>query len=53
VNVKTSKFSRLKSHDYNIIMKKLLPVMFRGFVKSGVWKALAKLSYFYRHLCAK
>jgi hypothetical protein len=27
--------------------------MFRGFVKNDVWKALAELSYFYRHLCAK
>jgi hypothetical protein len=25
--------------------------MFRGFVKNDVWKALAELSYFYRHLC--
>jgi hypothetical protein len=53
MNVKTRKFSRLKSHDYNIIMKKLLPVKFCGFVKTDVWKALAELSYFYRHLCAK
>jgi hypothetical protein len=34
-------------------MEILLPVMFRGFVKDDVWKALAELSYFYRHLCAK
>jgi hypothetical protein len=27
--------------------------MFRGFVKQDVWKALAELSYFYRHLCGK
>jgi hypothetical protein len=53
VNLKTGKFSRLKSHDYHIIMERLLPDMFRGFVKNDVWKALAELSYFYRHLCAK
>jgi hypothetical protein len=53
VNLKTCKFSELKSHDYHIIMERLLPVMFRGFVKNGVWKALAELSYFYRHLYAK
>jgi hypothetical protein len=53
VNLKTGKFSGLKSHDYHIIMERLLPVMFRGFVKNDVWKALAELSYFYRHLCAK
>jgi hypothetical protein len=33
VNLKTSKFSGLKSNDYHIIMERLLPVMFHGFVK--------------------
>jgi hypothetical protein len=53
VNLKTGKFFGLKSHDYHIIMERLLPVMFRGFVKNDVRKALTELSYFYRHLCAK
>jgi hypothetical protein len=53
VNLKTGKFFGLKSHDYHIVMERLLPVMFRGFVKNDVWKALVELSYFYRHLCAK
>jgi hypothetical protein len=43
VNLKTGKFSGLKSHDYHIIMERLLPVMFRGFVKNDVWKALAEI----------
>jgi hypothetical protein len=33
VNLKIGKFSELKSHDYHIIMERLLPVMFSGFVK--------------------
>jgi hypothetical protein len=33
VNLKTSKFFRLKSHDYHIIMERLLPVIFHGFIK--------------------
>jgi hypothetical protein len=53
VNLKMSKFSVLKSHDYHIIMERLLLVMFRGFVKNDVWKALAEQRYFYRHLCDK
>jgi hypothetical protein len=53
VNLETGKFSGLKSHDYHIIMERLLRVMFHGFVKIDVWKALAELSYFYKHLCAK
>jgi hypothetical protein len=51
--LKMSKFFGLKSHDYHIVMERPLPVMFRGFVKNYVWKALAELSYFYRHICAK
>jgi hypothetical protein len=53
VNVKTGKLNGLKSHDYHIIMERLLPVMFRGYLNDDVWKALAELSFFYRQLCAK
>jgi len=53
VNMKTGKLNGLKSHDYHIIMERLLPVMFRGYLDDDVWKALAELSYFYRQLCAK
>jgi hypothetical protein len=53
VNLKTGKINGLKSHDYHIIMERLLPVMFHGFVHDDVWKVLAELSYFYRQLCAK
>jgi hypothetical protein len=53
VNLKMDKFFGLKSYDYHIIMERLLPVMFCGFVKIDVYKAFAELSYFYRHLCAK
>jgi hypothetical protein len=53
VNLKTGKLTGLKSHDYHIIMERLLPVMFRGYVDDAVWKVLAELSYFYRQLCAK
>jgi hypothetical protein len=46
VSLKTGKFSGLKSHDYHIIMERLLPVMLCGFVRDDVWKAVAELSYF-------
>jgi hypothetical protein len=36
VNLKTDKFFELKSHNYHIIMERLLPVMFHGFVKNDV-----------------
>ena len=53
MNLKTGKFSGLKSHDYHIIIEKLILVMFHVYVKDDVWKVIAKISYFYRHLCAK
>ena len=53
VNETTGKLTGLKSHDYHIIMERLMPVMFRGYLDDAVWKMLAELSYFYRQLCAK
>jgi hypothetical protein len=53
VNLKTMKMNGLKSHDFHIIMERLMPVMFRGYISDVVWKTLAEVSYFYRQLCAK
>jgi hypothetical protein len=49
----TGKLIGLKSHDYHIIMKRLLPIIFWGYFNDVVWMVLAELSYFYRQLCAK
>ena len=53
VNVGTGKLNSLKSHDYHIMMERLIPVMFRGYFNADVWKMLAELNYFYRQICAK
>jgi hypothetical protein len=53
VNMMTEKLIVLKSHDYHIIMERLMPIMFRGDFDDAVWMVLVKLSYFYRQLCAK
>jgi hypothetical protein len=53
VHVTAGKINGLKSHDYHIIMERLLPVMLRGYLDDEIWEALAELSYFYRQLCAK
>jgi hypothetical protein len=53
VNLDTGKLSGVKSHDYHIFMERHLPVMFHGFLDDDVWTTLAKLSHFYRQLCAK
>jgi hypothetical protein len=53
VNVKAKKIHGLKSHDYHIIIERLLPVMLHGYLDDDIWEVLAELSYFYRQLCAK
>jgi hypothetical protein len=53
VNVTANKIHGLKSHDYHIIMERLLLVMLREYIDDDIWEALAELSYFYRQLCAK
>jgi hypothetical protein len=53
MNMVTRKLIGLKSHDYHIIMERLMCVMFWGYFDDTVWTVLAELSYFYRQLCAK
>jgi hypothetical protein len=53
MNVMKRKLTGFKSHDYHIIMERLLPVMFRVYIDNAVWMVLVDLSYFYRQLCAK
>jgi hypothetical protein len=38
--LKTNKITGLKSHDYHIMMERLLPIMFCGYLKVSIWKAL-------------
>jgi hypothetical protein len=53
VNLDTGKLSRVKSNDYHIFMKRLLHVIFHGYLDDDVWMTLAELSHFYRQLCVK
>jgi hypothetical protein len=48
VNLDTGKLVGLKSHDYHILIERLVPVIFRGYFSLDLWKMLAELSYFYR-----
>jgi hypothetical protein len=53
VNLDTNKLNGLKAHDYHILMERLMPVMFHGYLKPSLWKMIDELSYIYRHICAK
>jgi hypothetical protein len=53
VNVSSDKLNGLKSHDYHIIIERLMSVMFHGFFNADRWKIFVELIYFYRQICAK
>jgi hypothetical protein len=46
VNVTIEKLTGLKSHDYHIIMERLVPVMFQSYLDDVVWMVLAELGDF-------
>jgi hypothetical protein len=43
----------LKSHDYHILIERLMPVMFCGYFNVDLYKIFTELNYFYRQFCAK
>ena len=53
VNLSTGKVTGLKSHDYHIWLQRLMPVMLRGYIPEKIWRVLARVSHFFRTLCAK
>jgi hypothetical protein len=44
MNMMIRKLIGLKSHDYHIIMERLMSIMFQGYFDDAVWMVLAKLS---------
>jgi hypothetical protein len=48
MNMMIGKLIGLKSHDYCIIIERLLPIMFQVYFDDVMWMVLAELSYFYR-----
>jgi hypothetical protein len=53
VNISTGKLNGLKSHNYHIIIERLMPVMFRGYFDADLWEIFIELNYFYWQICAK
>jgi hypothetical protein len=45
VNLESGKLNGVKSHDYHIVMKRLLHVMLRGYLDDDVWKAFAEVRH--------
>ena len=43
VNLKTGKLTGLKSHDFHILMERIILVMFRGYMPDAMWQAIGEL----------
>ncbi|KAK1603053.1 hypothetical protein QYE76_017018 [Lolium multiflorum] len=53
LNIETLRVQGLKSHDYHVWLERIMPVMIRGYVPEKTWRVLARLSYFFRQICAR
>ena len=51
VDMNKGKLFGMKSHDYHMFMKCLLPIAFIALLES-IWKLLTELSIFFRDLCS-
>jgi hypothetical protein len=40
VNLKTGKLTGLKSHDFHILMERIITVMFCGYMPDVIWQAI-------------
>ncbi|KAM3264911.1 hypothetical protein P3L10_001905 [Capsicum annuum] len=47
------KITRLKSHDYHVLLHRVLPIAIRGFKNKDFSSALIELSDIFRRLCCK
>ena len=47
------KITKLKSHDYHVLLQRLLPIFFRGYRNKDVSLALIELGHFFQRLCCK
>lgn len=52
VNSRTLQMLGMKSHDYHVMMQRILPIAFRELLPSNVWKAITELCLFFEELIA-
>ncbi|KAH7849967.1 hypothetical protein Vadar_025729 [Vaccinium darrowii] len=53
VNATNGRLNGLKSHDYHILIQRILPIGMRGFVNKEISTALFELGSFFQDLCSK
>jgi hypothetical protein len=47
------KVQALKTHDYHILLQRILPVSLRGILDKEIYEAIAELGNFFQQICAK
>jgi hypothetical protein len=53
VNMEVGTLNGLKTHDFHILLQRILPVALRGLVLKDVYGAIVELGRFFRELCSK
>ena len=53
VNTKNGKISGMKSHDYHVLLQRLLPVAIRGYLSTEIRTPLIELCFFFKELCSR
>nr|XP_009594076.1 uncharacterized protein LOC104090561 isoform X2 [Nicotiana tomentosiformis] len=53
VSADDDKITGLKSHDYHVLLQRLLPIAIHGFVNKDVSSALIELGDFFQKICCK
>jgi hypothetical protein len=48
VNLKMGKITGLESHDYHILIERIVTIMFCGYMPDAMWQEIAELSKFHR-----
>lgn len=53
VNVRNGRLTGLKSHDYHVLIQRILPIGMRGFVDKEISTTLFELGSFFQDLCSR
>jgi hypothetical protein len=53
VNTQKGKISGMKSHDFHVILQRLLPIAIRGYFSTEIHTPLIELCFFFKELCSR
>nr|XP_015621188.1 uncharacterized protein LOC4326258 isoform X1 [Oryza sativa Japonica Group]XP_015621190.1 uncharacterized protein LOC4326258 isoform X1 [Oryza sativa Japonica Group]XP_025883272.1 uncharacterized protein LOC4326258 isoform X1 [Oryza sativa Japonica Group]XP_025883275.1 uncharacterized protein LOC4326258 isoform X1 [Oryza sativa Japonica Group] len=53
LSYKEGKITGLKTHDFHLLLQRILPIGIRGYLQNDICDALLQLGSFFRQLCSK